>query len=251
MGDIALRGNKLTKKDVRKHYEEVKAAFPEDFKRKKPARTRKLGGGRTNLLEELGRVEGERSNPNRRAEISRVHGELNRGYAKGGRAGFKHGKKVGHKKQSTNTKKDSMSSLDHKKYELHKRGADVSFKDGGRTGFRHGKYVRTPVPHADISKYMVNKKEESPRKRDELSTMKKMKIKKLAGPRTGRPAAAEGGRIGFKKGTDKKWMQKVSASIKKRRTKGKCTPITKPGCTGRAKALAKTFKKMARERKSA
>ena len=43
------------------------------------------GGGRTNLLEELGRVEGERSNPNRRAEISRVHGELNRGYKKGGK----------------------------------------------------------------------------------------------------------------------------------------------------------------------
>ena len=51
----------------------------------------KFGGGRTNLLEELGRVEGERSNPNRRAEISRVHSELNRGYAKGGRAGFEHG----------------------------------------------------------------------------------------------------------------------------------------------------------------
>ena len=101
----------------------------------------RFGGGRTDLLEELGRVEGERSNPNRRAEISRVHGELNRGY-----------------------------------------------KDGGR--------------------------------------------------------------IGFKKGTDKKWMQKVSASIKKRGTKGKCTPITKPGCTGRAKALAKTFKKMAAKRKS-
>ena len=60
---------------------------------------------------------------------------------------------------------------------------------------------------------------------------------------------AEGGRIGFKKGTDKKWMQKVSASIKKRGTKGKCTPITKPGCTGRAKALAKTFKKIAAKRK--
>jgi len=27
------------------------------------------------------------------------------------------------------------------------------------------------------------------------------------------------------------------------------TPITKPGCTGRAKALAKTFKKMAKKRK--
>ena len=96
--------------------------------------------GRTNLLEELGRVEGERSDPNRRAEISRVHSELNRGY-----------------------------------------------KDGGR--------------------------------------------------------------IGFKKGTDKKWIQKATASIKKRGTKGKCTPITKPGCTGRAKALAKTFKKMAKKRK--
>jgi len=54
-------------------------------------RTGKFGGGRTNLLEQLGRVEAEPSNPNRRAEISRVHGELNRGYAKGGRAGFVHG----------------------------------------------------------------------------------------------------------------------------------------------------------------
>ena len=89
------------------------------------------GGGRTNLLEELGRVEAKPSNPNRRAEISRVHSELNRGYKKGG------------------------------------------------------------------------------------------------------------------------WIQKATASIKKRGTKGKCTPITKPGCTGRAKALAKTFKKMGRERKSA
>ena len=102
----------------------------------------KFGGGRTNLLEELGRVEAERSNPNRRAEISRVHSELNKGY-----------------------------------------------KDGGR--------------------------------------------------------------IGFKKGTDKNWMQKVNKSIKKRGTKGKCTPITKKGCTGRALALAKTFKKIAAKNKKA
>ena len=101
----------------------------------------RFGGGRTDLLEELGRVEGERSNRNRRAEISRVHSELNKGY-----------------------------------------------KDGGR--------------------------------------------------------------IGFIKGTDKKWIQKATASIKKRGTKGKCTPITKKGCTGRAKALAKTFKKMAAKRKA-
>jgi hypothetical protein len=44
-------------------------------------------GGRTNLFEELGRVEGEPSNRNRRAEVSRIHGELNRGYKHGGRVG--------------------------------------------------------------------------------------------------------------------------------------------------------------------
>jgi len=41
--------------------------------------------GRTNLMEELGRVEAEHSNRNRRDEVSRIHGELNRGYKKGGR----------------------------------------------------------------------------------------------------------------------------------------------------------------------
>ena len=53
-------------------------------------------------------------------------------------------------------------------------------------------------------------------------------------------------RVGMKKGG---WIQDVNKSIKKRKTKGKCTPITKKGCTGRAKALAKTFKKMAKKRK--
>ena len=99
-------------------------------------------GGRANLLEEVGRIDAERMNPNRRAEKRRVIGELNKGYNKGGR-------------------------------------------------------------------------------------------------------------VGLKKGGNGKWIQKVNKSIKARGTKGKCTPITKPGCTGRAKALAKTFKKMARERKSA
>ena len=41
--------------------------------------------GRTNLMEELGRVEAEHSNRNRRDEVSRIHSELNRGYKKGGR----------------------------------------------------------------------------------------------------------------------------------------------------------------------
>jgi len=61
-------------------------------KRKRRRATHNIGG-RTNLLEELGRVEGEHSNRNRRAEVSRIHGELNKGYKSGG-AVLK-GKKVG------------------------------------------------------------------------------------------------------------------------------------------------------------
>jgi hypothetical protein len=52
-----------------------------------------------------------------------------------------------------------------------------------------------------------------------------------------------------KKKSDKNWMQKVSASIKRRGTAGKCTPITKKSCTGKAKTLALTFKKMAKAKK--
>jgi len=59
-----------------------------------------------------------------------------------------------------------------------------------------------------------------------------------------------GGRVALKEGSKKNWIQDATASIKKRGTKGKCTPITKKGCTGRAKALAKTFKKMAKKRSS-
>jgi len=87
MGDIALRGNKLTKgKGPHGH-----GSQPHLSVHAKGGRAGKFGGGRTNLLEQLGRVEAERSNPNRRAEISRVHGELNRGYKDGGRIGFKKG----------------------------------------------------------------------------------------------------------------------------------------------------------------
>ena len=59
-----------------------------------------------------------------------------------------------------------------------------------------------------------------------------------------RVSMAKGGRA------KKNWIQSVNKSIKKRKTKGKCTPITKKGCTGRAKALAMTFKKMAKKRSS-
>ena len=69
--------------------------------------------------------------------------------------------------------------------------------------------------------------------------------------RDGYPTGGIPIRTGFKKGgsVKKNWIQDATASIKRRGTKGKCTPITKKGCTGRAKALAKTFKKMAKKRK--
>ena len=51
----------------------------------------RFGGGRTNLLEEVGRIDAERPNPNRIAEKRRVIGELNRGYKTGGRVGLKKG----------------------------------------------------------------------------------------------------------------------------------------------------------------
>jgi hypothetical protein len=51
------------------------------------------------------------------------------------------------------------------------------------------------------------------------------------------------------KAKDGMWMQKVSKSIEKRGTKGKCTPISKKSCTGKAKTLALTFKKIAKSNK--
>jgi len=53
-------------------------AVTDKYKKLKPfTRTGKQFGGRTNLLEEMGRLDSERMNPNRRAEKSRVMGELN------------------------------------------------------------------------------------------------------------------------------------------------------------------------------
>ena len=53
------------------------------------------GPGRRNLLEEMGRLDAERMNPNRRAERSRVIGELNRGFKKGGVAKKSKGGSIG------------------------------------------------------------------------------------------------------------------------------------------------------------
>lgn len=75
--------------------------------------------------------------------------------------------------------------------------------------------------------------------------MKKNKLPKCK-PGCSVPRTSSG-TVNPPKAKDGKWIQKATASIKKRGTKGKCTPITKPGCTGRARALALTFKKIARK----
>ena len=95
---------------------------------------------------------------------------------------------------------------------------------GDRVGFKRGGSVRdtTRNPHKDPQ----STKPRRPRR------------EKLPDSAYWRKSAKKGG-----------WIQDVNKSIKKRGTKGKCTPITKKGCTGRAKALAMTFKKMGKARK--
>ena len=44
-----------------------------------------MNSGRMNNLEELGRIDSEKMNPNRRAEKRRVVGEIERGYKSGGK----------------------------------------------------------------------------------------------------------------------------------------------------------------------
>ena len=81
-------GHRKVKTKEPKRYQGQKSDLYGTKTTKSSGRTAKQGGGRTRLLEELGRVEAEPSNRNRRAEISRVHGELNRGYKSGGRSGY-------------------------------------------------------------------------------------------------------------------------------------------------------------------
>ena len=280
-------------------------------------RDKKFGGGRTNLLEQLGRVEAEPSNPNRRAEISRVHGELNRGYAKGGRAGFSTGRRVGQVlKKSAEIIKEHLARKEAKKVQAGKdtiQKSEMGYAEGGRTGFREGKFggaakKRKIEQTKAVKRLTTSDKAYSPKKLiveafkrrgtkgagtgtakaitdwENISEAKKEVRARLPGstvtvhpqeervprrglgqktsrspssppppqpklskpPLTPREAMmerkAEGGRTGFKKGTDRKWIQKAVDP----KHKGYCTPMTKKTCTPARKALARTFKKKAK-----
>ena len=190
-------------------------------------RTRKFGGGRTNLLEQLGRVEAEPSNPNRRAEISRVHGELNRGYAVGGVV--KAAKWAAKKLRKPKPHRDKPPSKTHKDVPtMAAEGGRIGKAEGGRAGLKHGGWKK-PSWMGKVSK--MGKFDRKVPWRDKKTHGKDVPT-----------MAAEGGRIGFKKGTDKKWIQKAVDP----KHKGYCTPMTKKTCTPARKALARTFKKKAK-----
>lgn len=134
------------------------------------------------------------------------------------------------------------------------RGGSYITTKSGRVGRLHGEYG--PYISMDTTGYGKGKKEFEVKtsygpKSNSSETIKREdvpeKIKEFKKGATRNVKIFEKG--GSVKAKDGKWMQKVSKSIKARGTEGKCTPITKPGCTGKAKALAKTFKKIAAKRK--
>jgi len=115
-----VASGKRTLKRFRKRAEDVMSGKP------KVGRAAYQSGGRTRLLEELGRVEAEPSNRNRRAEINRVHGELNRGYARGGKAGT--GPTPGQRHKSL-TKRTVSSSKTKAFRKAKDRKSDIRFKE--------------------------------------------------------------------------------------------------------------------------
>ena len=349
MGDIALRGNKLTKgkgphghgsqPHLSVHAKGGRIGLPskrKDFQthgKDVPTMAAKggriglqYGGppnrGRTNLLEQLGRVEAERSNPNRRAEISRVHGELNRGYNKGGRVGLKNGGKP----WGTGPKPGTHEFLEHVIHKPRKKKAIGGVARGARKaadtftekvggsaegkphstragrisagvrkikrGVKEGikgakegiKKVATPFVKESIWLDKLRNRKMGPRGkgkspgRPENPWAKPSQLQKSDKERRdelrkhARKSGAhskiifadewkhidpglkkglfkkDGGRAGLKKGgkSDKNWIQKAVNP----KHKGFCTPMTKKTCTPRRKALARTFKKMGRERKA-
>ena len=107
-------------------------------------------------------------------------------------------------------------------------GGRIGKAEGGRAGLKHGGWKKPP---------WMGK----PSKMGKFDRKVPWRDKKTHGKDVP-TMAAEGGRIGLKKGTDKKWIQKAVDP----KHKGYCTPMTKKTCTPARKALARTFKKKAK-----
>jgi hypothetical protein len=242
MGDIALRGNKLT------------AGRRAGFQSGRRVGHKRTGNTqRENRLEELGRVDAEKAwtrhgKRDLRLEKHRIRSELKHGGKPWGT-----GPKPGtHEFLMQNLHKRKGKAVGGPAARTIKKGIGKALEPKGV--FKKDSYKRSWEKPSQLKKSQKERREELRKKARKSGGHSKIVFAdewKHIDPGLQKGLfKKEGGRIGFKKGTDKKWMQKVSASIKKRGTKGKCTPITKPGCTGRAKALAKTFKKIAAKRKA-
>jgi hypothetical protein len=129
----------------------------------------------------------------------------------------------------------------------YKKGGLVKKQDGGNSGFNT---IAKKVKNTEWQKAPVTRTPFSVVPKDIEISERKPKVNWVSPPST----LSEPGRYPVmsekKKGgaTNKNWIQDATASIKRRGTAGKCTPITKPGCTGKAKTLAKTFKKIAKNK---
>jgi len=137
----------------------------------------------------------------------------------------------------------------------------------GRFGYKHGGKTKTPehyLVHGYGSTYKPKRTKKAIGSLVKAAKTIKEKLIRPHGPikkkKKVHPETEDlthqkgpyGGDVGserkkFKKGgTDKKWIQKAVDP----KHKGFCTPMTKKTCTPRRKALARTFKKMGRERKA-
>ncbi len=160
---------------------------------------------------------------------------LRQGFAKGGRAGFKHGTKPDWKKGKFGKK--TIAAM--KKHDFPAGGPHQSL-EGKKAALRHASIRAHEHKHGRDSKadggYITKKKKYITKKEKPLSISDSPRQPKML--------------QSYKKGG---WIQSVNKSIKKRGTKGVCTgkkfggPTCRPGT--KRYALAKTFKKMAKNRK--
>lgn len=124
--------------------------------------------------------------------------------------------------------------------------ARTKFDNGGALSDKAPKEAKMKFYSPDGNyKTVIKKNYGEPERAKETRTLKGV----LRGvPKTSTPPAPVEDKPMFKakKGgsTDKKWIQKAINPAHK----GYCTPMTKPTCTPKRKALAKTLKKIAKNR---
>jgi len=180
-------------------------------------------------------------------------GHFANGYTNGGdRVGFKSGGRAGFKEGSgKNSERYKKMMKEKAKIREGREVRDVKGKVISREGRPHSTYAgrvaerrRGYLRKNKMLPGQVNEKKRiqiRPKVSDKMQSLRD----NMASVTGGEWGKKSGGRIGLKKGSNKKWIQKAVNP----KHKGFCTPMTKKTCTPRRKALAKTFKKWGRARK--